>query len=73
MTPTLVLADLAMVALCITAAFWLLQSPLVPILFSAGGLIIWTLLLGIPLGMLGVYLNHRAATSPSPPRVRPRR
>lgn len=73
-TPALVLGDLAMVALCVTAVFWLLQSPLVPILFSLSGLVIWTLLLGIPLGFLGVYLNHRAAASSSGPKpVRRRR
>jgi hypothetical protein len=75
-TPALVLGDLAMVALCVTAVFWLLQSPLVPItLFSSiAGLVIWTLLLGIPLGFLGVYLNHRAAASSrGPKQVRRRR
>jgi hypothetical protein len=73
-TPALVLGDLAMVALCVTAVFWLLQSPLVPILFSIAGLVIWTLLLGIPLGFLGVYLNHRAAASSrGPKQVRRRR
>ena len=73
-TPALLLGDLAMVALCVTAIFWLLESPLVPILFSINGLVIWTLLLGIPLGFLGVYLNHRAAmSSGGPKQVRPRR
>ena len=67
-TTALLLGDLAMVALCVTAVFWLLQSPLIPILFSINGLVIWTLLLGIPLGLLGVYLNHRAATSTGPKR-----
>jgi hypothetical protein len=71
-TPALLLGDLAMVALCVTAVFWLLQSPLIPILFSINGLILWTLLLGIPLGLLGVYLNHRAARS-GPKQARPRR
>lgn len=72
-TPALLLGDMAMVALCVTAIFWLLESPLVPILFSINGLVIWTLLLGIPLGMFGVYLNHRAAMSGGPKQVRPRR
>ena len=69
----LLLGDLAMVALCLTAVFWLLVSPLIPILFSEGELIIWTLLLGIPLGLLGVYLNHRAAANPRPQRGKTRR
>ncbi|HEY8742307.1 MAG TPA: hypothetical protein VIU62_04365 [Chloroflexota bacterium] len=72
-SPALLLGDLAMMALCLIAVFWLLVSPLIPILFSEGELIIWTLLLGIPLGLLGVYLNHRAAASPRPQRGRTRR
>lgn len=64
-TPALILGDLAMVALCLTAIFWLLVSPLIPILFTEGELAIWTFVLGIPLGLVGVYLNHRAANSPA--------
>ena len=71
-SPALLLGDLAMVALCLTAVFWLLVSPLIPIVFSEAGLVIWTLLLGIPLGLLGVYLNHRAAASPTPRRGKTR-
>ena len=71
-TPALLLGDVAMVALCLTAVFWLLVSPLIPILFSEGELVIWTLLLGIPLGLLGVYLNHRAAANPAPRRGKTR-
>jgi len=63
-SPALLLGDLAMMALCLIAVFWLLVSPLIPMLFSEGELIIWTLLLGAPLGVLGIYLNHRAAANP---------
>lgn len=59
-TLNLVLGDLAMMALCITAMFWLFVSPLIPILFTEGELALWTLVAGIPLGLVGVYLNHRA-------------
>ena len=72
-SPAQLLGDLAMMALCLTAVFWLLVSPLIPILFSEGALIIWTLLLGIPLGLLGIYLNHRAAVNAGPKRSKTRR
>jgi hypothetical protein len=49
-----------MIALCVTAVFWLLVSPLIPILFTGGELALWTVVAGIPLGLVGVYLNHRA-------------
>lgn len=71
-SPALLLGDLAMLALCLTAVFWLLVSPLIPILFTEGELLLWTLLLGIPLGLLGVYLNHRAAAAPAPRRGKTR-
>ena len=71
-SPALLLGDLAMIALCLTAIFWLLVSPLIPILFTEGELLLWTLLLGIPLGLLGVYLNHRAAAMPTPRRGKTR-
>ncbi len=72
-TTALLLGDLAMLALCLTAVFWLLVSPLIPIVFSEGDLLLWTLLLGTPLGLLGIYLNHRAAASPAKQRGRSRR
>jgi hypothetical protein len=62
-TPTLLLADLGVMALCVTAMFWLLASPLIPIMFTLTGLLIWTVVLGVPLGIVGVVLNHRAAES----------
>ena len=59
----LLLADIAIVALCVTAMFWLLASPLIPIMFNLAGLILGTVVLGVPLGLVGVLLNHRAAAS----------
>lgn len=59
----LLLADIGVVALCITAMFWLLASPLIPIMFTLVGLLVWTVALGVPLGIVGVVLNHRAAAS----------
>ncbi|GEM_PF-5381241 len=60
---SVILADCAMIALCVTAMYWLLYSPLVPIPFTATGLIVGALLLGLPLGSVGIILNHRAARS----------
>ena len=60
-TPTmLLLGDVAMLALCLTAIFWLLVSPLTPNV-NADQLIGLTLAFGLPLGLVGVWLNHWAA------------
>jgi hypothetical protein len=58
-------ADTSHVVLGLVTAFLLLASPLVPYLFTTfGELLLWTLLIGVPLGIVGVVLEHRLARQP---------
>jgi hypothetical protein len=55
-------ADTSHVVLGLVTAFLLLASPLVPYLFTTfSDLLAWTCLIGIPLGIVGVVMDHRVA------------
>ena len=73
----LILSDLGMLALCITAVFWLLVSPLVPYDFTyhPGVFLALTIGGGLALGAVGIWLNHLAARAEGqrPIQRRPRR
>lgn len=56
-----------MVTLCVTAVFWLLVSPLTPPVNQAQ-LIALTFGLGVPLGLVGVALNHWVQRDEARPR-----
>jgi hypothetical protein len=60
---SLLLEDIGMMLLCIATMWWVLASPVVPIEFSLQGLFLWAFITGIPLGSIGVILNHAAARS----------
>ena len=54
------MADAGLIVLATITVFLLLASPIITYVFSVEELLVWTFAAGIPLGLIGVILNHRA-------------
>ena len=69
-TADLLFADIGMLALAMTTVWWLLASPIIPFHFNIPSLFIGAFVFGIPLGGIGILLNHAAARSEVKPQGR---
>lgn len=57
--------DGPIILLCYFAAFWLCVSPIIPYQFQTDvQLYVGTMVLGTPLAVVGVWLNHLAEKAP---------